>query len=357
MQHDIQNELSAPFDDSDIEWRLQWASEEKGTGIAVPYVTNRAIQNRLDKTVGVDGWKNEYIPWHNDGKKASQLCGISIYFESRGEWITKFDGAEDSEIESVKGGLSDSMKRSAVQWGIGRYLYSMDTVYVDVEKPGKTVVIKKSSQAKLDEAHQRTVRKMFGAGQPTQQPQPAPQSARTAPQSQQNLQEGKPTPAQQAATLDKQDPSSKPAQPPKQVQQPVKPAQPAQPASLPAKQSSPQPLPQQQAQQTPKLAPVQQLNSPVKPAPAIQHPSSSPEAPVKSYCVLGTSIKPALSGQNTLMQLKGTDGKIILAYMQGTDPAIVKGTWIDNVAISQKTNEGLIFYVLDSFDIRAPMAA
>lgn len=60
---------------------------------------------------------------------------------------------EDSDIEPVKGGLSDSMKRAAVQWGIGRTLYNMDTVFVGVEKQGRSWVIKKSDRGKLDNAY------------------------------------------------------------------------------------------------------------------------------------------------------------------------------------------------------------
>ena len=111
----IQRELARPFAPEDLEWRLQKTLEDKLRGIAVPYVTNRAIQARLDDVVGPDGWYNEYKPWHRAGRKDSQLCGISIYFPERG-FITKWDGAEDSDIEPVKGGLSDSMKRAAVQW-------------------------------------------------------------------------------------------------------------------------------------------------------------------------------------------------------------------------------------------------
>lgn len=40
--------------------------------------------------------------------------------------VTKWDGAENTDVEAVKGGLSDSMKRAAVQWGIGRYLYQLE---------------------------------------------------------------------------------------------------------------------------------------------------------------------------------------------------------------------------------------
>lgn len=82
--------------------------------------------NRLDQIFGPGKWKNDYRPWGDKGV----LCGISAKID--GEWITKWDGAEETNIEAVKGGLSGSMKRAAVQWGIGRYLYNMDEVWVNV---------------------------------------------------------------------------------------------------------------------------------------------------------------------------------------------------------------------------------
>lgn len=147
-----------------MEWRLQTTNKEKTRGLAIPYVTNRAIQNRLDDVVGPDHWYNEYKPWHRFTTKVrsernpsefeekeiiSQLCGIAIYFEDRKEWVVKWDGAEDTDIEQVKGGLSDSMKRAAVQWGIGRVLYSMNTVWVDIEKQGRSFIIKDGERAPI----------------------------------------------------------------------------------------------------------------------------------------------------------------------------------------------------------------
>ncbi|MDE7219462.1 MAG: hypothetical protein K2O45_07565, partial [Oscillospiraceae bacterium] len=155
----IQQELARPFAPEDLEWRLQRAFEDKLRGIAVPYVTNRAIQARLDDVVGPDGWYNEYKPWHKAGQKEAQICGISIYFPEKG-FITKWDGAEDSDIEPVKGGLSDSMKRAAVQWGIGRVLYSMDVVWVDIEKQGRSWIIPKDQRAVLDKAYLDTLAKL-----------------------------------------------------------------------------------------------------------------------------------------------------------------------------------------------------
>jgi hypothetical protein len=120
---DIMEKLQQPFKLEELEFRIGATTKDKSKCIPLVYVTNRAIQNRLDDIFGPFGWRNEYKEW-----KGGQLCGISILHE--GEWITKWDGAEDSQIESLKGGLSDSMKRCAVQWGLGRYLYNSENIWV-----------------------------------------------------------------------------------------------------------------------------------------------------------------------------------------------------------------------------------
>lgn len=117
-------ELSRPFEQQDLEWRIQQSgiTGDNPWAMVIPYVTNRAIQMRLDDVVGPGNWKNRYKP-DGDGF----LCGLSIKID--GEWIEKWDGAEKTSIEPMKGGLSNSMKRAAVQWGIGRYLYNLDVVF------------------------------------------------------------------------------------------------------------------------------------------------------------------------------------------------------------------------------------
>lgn len=115
------SELLVPFQPDDIEWRVQryGVKNDKPWAFVIPYIQNRAIMDRLDTVCGPENWRNEFKDWH--GSK-SCLCGISI--KTGDEWVTKWDGADDTDIESVKGGLSNAMKRAAVQWGIGRYLYS-----------------------------------------------------------------------------------------------------------------------------------------------------------------------------------------------------------------------------------------
>ncbi len=129
--------LKAPFKPDEIEWRIGVTNQEKTKGLALAYVTNRAIQNRLDEVFTPFGWQNQYREW----KGTSQICGISAWNDKKNEWITKWDGADDSQTEAIKGGLSDSMKRAAYQWGIGRYLYNLESVWVDIKQQGKSYVI------------------------------------------------------------------------------------------------------------------------------------------------------------------------------------------------------------------------
>lgn len=130
------SKLREPFTASDIEWRVQSAgiTNDKGWATVLAYVTNRAIQARLDAVVGAENWQNEYTKAPDDGV----LCGVSIYNEEKDRWVTKFDGAENTKVEAVKGGLSSSMKRAAVQWGIGRYLYDVETTFVSMQKEKPT---------------------------------------------------------------------------------------------------------------------------------------------------------------------------------------------------------------------------
>jgi hypothetical protein len=131
--------LALNFPPEDIEWRAGAGSPTNQTALALAYLTTRAIMNRLDEVCGPENWRNEYARWGTKGV----ICGISI--KCGDEWVTKYDGADETDIEPTKGGFSDSMKRAAVQWGMGRYLYKLEAVWVQAqfrEVGGKQKVVK-----------------------------------------------------------------------------------------------------------------------------------------------------------------------------------------------------------------------
>lgn len=125
--------LREPFPASDIEWRLQECGEKNGKiwAMCLAYITNRAIMQRLDDVCQPENWKNQYQP----GPHGGIVCGLSI--RCADEWVTKWDGADNTAVEAVKGGLSDAMKRAAVQWGIGRYLYNLESGFATIAENGE----------------------------------------------------------------------------------------------------------------------------------------------------------------------------------------------------------------------------
>lgn len=130
--------LRDPFAPGDIEWRVQQAGEKNGKPWArvLAYVTNRAIMERLDDVVGPENWQNAY----REGPAGGVVCGLSVRVtrvDGSSDWVTKWDGAENTDVEPVKGGLSNAMKRAAVQWGIGRYLYDLEEGWARVTENGR----------------------------------------------------------------------------------------------------------------------------------------------------------------------------------------------------------------------------
>lgn len=137
------SKLKEPFLARDIEWRIAQAglkSDDKTPWAKVlAYITSRAVMDRLDEVCGPESWRNEFRDI-KVGDDVGQLCGISIrvveFSLGVDPWVTKWDGAEPSDIEPIKGVLSGSMKRAAVQWGIGRYLYDLEEGWAEIVAKG-----------------------------------------------------------------------------------------------------------------------------------------------------------------------------------------------------------------------------
>lgn len=135
--NEVWKAIAAPFPANEIQWRVGATTQDKARGLAVPYIDARSIEQRLDDAVGPANW---YPKFRVIDK--TTLCALSVRID--GEWITKEDGAGATEVESEKGALSAALKRAAVQYGIGRYLYYLESEWVDIEAVGKSYKIKGS---------------------------------------------------------------------------------------------------------------------------------------------------------------------------------------------------------------------
>lgn len=124
--------LTDPFPAQDIEWKPGATTRDKSKGLAMAYITARAVQERLDEVFGPGNWKNEF----RAGPEGGVLC--RIYFKNDdGEWVWREDGADNTDVEAVKGGLSNAMKRAGAALGIGRYLYEMPSQWVPLNDKGR----------------------------------------------------------------------------------------------------------------------------------------------------------------------------------------------------------------------------
>ncbi|MGN4816772.1 Rad52/Rad22 family DNA repair protein [Bacillus cereus group sp. MYBK163-2] len=129
----IMESLQAEFPFEQLGWKITHTFESQGRFFAyvAPFVDARAIQDRFDEVFGIDKWQVSYEKW---GEKATK-CTISVFLNER--WISKEDGSEESDYSSVKGGFSNSLKRAAVLWGVGRYLYNIKPHKVELTTQGK----------------------------------------------------------------------------------------------------------------------------------------------------------------------------------------------------------------------------
>jgi hypothetical protein len=121
--------LAAPFDPREVKFKPAVVSGNRA--LALAYIDARVIQDRLDEVVGVLGWQDEYecMP---DG---SVVCKLRLRLGD--EWITKMDvggpSEQPDEGDRRKAAFSDALKRAAVKFGIGRYLYRIPNQWVDYD--------------------------------------------------------------------------------------------------------------------------------------------------------------------------------------------------------------------------------
>ena len=122
--------LRAPFPVGQEQYRIgpTWEANGERWGRPLAFIDARAIFDRLDEAVGPDGWSTRLERL----APGVYSCQLTVH------GITKTDvgmaGANEGEAE--KSGASDAIKRAAVQFGIGRYLYTLELAPVKLERRG-----------------------------------------------------------------------------------------------------------------------------------------------------------------------------------------------------------------------------
>lgn len=128
--------LSAPFDQADVKFKPQAVKGNRA--LAIAYADVRAVMDRLDDVVGPGNWQDDYEVLPDN----SVVCRLRVRLD--GQWVRKTDVGSPSEQpdggDRLKAAFSDALKRAAVKFGIGRYLYRLPQQWADFDPVKKQFV-------------------------------------------------------------------------------------------------------------------------------------------------------------------------------------------------------------------------
>lgn len=99
---------------------------EKGVSMLL-YKNARTDMQILDETYGAMNWQKDYKEI-----KGNLYCGIGVWDADKAQWVWKWDCGTESNTEKEKGEASDAQKRSAVNWQVGRELYTSPFIFLPV---------------------------------------------------------------------------------------------------------------------------------------------------------------------------------------------------------------------------------
>lgn len=114
-------------------WKIQAKPKQDKMGVCVAYIDARDCQDILDEVCWQDKRQNRYVEI-----KWKLFCEIGILTDNWRIWKSdswSLEQNDDVNYETTsKWETSDSFKRACVQRGIGRFLYSLDKVFISAKE-------------------------------------------------------------------------------------------------------------------------------------------------------------------------------------------------------------------------------
>lgn len=158
----VLSQLSEPFPVAEVKFKPQKVLQGKGQAIAVAFVDARIVADRLNQVVGPENWEDSYesisVTETDKSGKVVEYGGIKCTLTILG--VTKSDVGSPSMADELKGSASDALKRAAVKFGVGRYMYDLGSMFLKYDEQKRKFL----EQAKLPD---------FAIPSPTQNPDEA----------------------------------------------------------------------------------------------------------------------------------------------------------------------------------------
>lgn len=123
---DVQKRLQAPFPAHLVGWKPAIITKDRKRAMLLAYVDARAVMDRLD-AVCPNEWsfEVEVVPGTAQPTVKGRLTLLGVTREDIGE------AGGEGEAATLKAATSDALKRCAVHFGVGRYLYDLPRAWVD----------------------------------------------------------------------------------------------------------------------------------------------------------------------------------------------------------------------------------
>jgi len=135
---DFRKALKRPFQARAVKWKAQATSKDKTQALAVAFIDARNVMERLDRTVGPGEWSDAYEIIAASPDEFVVECRLTVL------GVTKADVGDSSASGGgsnlAKSAYSDALKRAAVKFGIGRYLYALPRRWVAYDAQRKRLV-------------------------------------------------------------------------------------------------------------------------------------------------------------------------------------------------------------------------
>src|SRR5664279_4611457 len=143
-------ELEVPFSPDQVRWRVTNTTNDKKRGQIVPYADSRAYTDRLNGLFTPQGWTREYkvetmsnITCVKKGEsivsgKVLVTCTVTIlglgsHSGTGEEWADDTNGMTSADAQGFK--------RACSCYGLGRYFYDFNAIWVDLDQNRQPVRI------------------------------------------------------------------------------------------------------------------------------------------------------------------------------------------------------------------------
>lgn len=123
--HVLLERLAEPFDASEIKYRAGATNRDKTKAIALAYADPRAYEDRLNLLVPGE-WQVQFTPW-GEHRLICHLTILGVTRSSTGE------GGDSNPDIAGTSAEAQAFKRACTKFGLGRYLYSLPTQWIDYD--------------------------------------------------------------------------------------------------------------------------------------------------------------------------------------------------------------------------------